>query len=181
MLDPATGRVTFLDLGLMGELRQEQRLDLIALVWALRMEDPGMLAVVVRRLCRATGPVDEAAFRAAIERIFYRAWVYGKGSFSGVMASLFSVLGEHHLQMRRELVLAIKAITQAEQLVSAIQPGLPLVRGHRRGSPGRSSRRSSARSWRRSGRARSRTCSWASSARRRRLATRSCRTSSRPS
>ena len=43
------------------------------------------------------------------------------------MASLFSVLGQHRLQMRRELVLAIKAITQAEQLVSAIQPGLALV------------------------------------------------------
>jgi ubiquinone biosynthesis protein len=127
VLDPATGRVVFLDLGLMGELRQEQRLDLIALVWALRMEDPALLALVVRRLCRATGPVDEAAFRTAIERIFYRAWVYGRGSFSGVMGSLFGVLGEHHLQMRRELVLAIKAITQAEQLVSAIAPGLPLV------------------------------------------------------
>jgi ubiquinone biosynthesis protein len=127
VLDQATGRVTFLDLGLMGELRQQQRLDLIALVWALKMEDASMLAVAVRRLCRATGPVDDVAFRAAIERIFYRSWVYGKGSFSGVMASLFTVLGDQHLQMRRELVLAIKAITQAEQLVSAIRPGLPLV------------------------------------------------------
>ena len=127
VLDPDTGRVTFLDLGLMGELRQEQRLDLIALVWALRMEDPGMLAVIVRRLCTATGPVDDAAFRAAIERMFNRTWVYGTGSFSGVMASLFGILGDQRLQMRRELVLAIKAITQAEQLVSAIQPGLPLV------------------------------------------------------
>jgi ubiquinone biosynthesis protein len=127
VLDPATGRVTFLDLGLMGELRQEQRLDLIALVWALRAEDPGMLALVVRRLCRATGPVDEVAFRAAIERIFYRAWVYGNGSFAAVMASLFSILGQQNLRMRRELVLAIKAVTQAEQLVSAIQPGLPIV------------------------------------------------------
>jgi ubiquinone biosynthesis protein len=127
MIDRATGRVTFLDLGLMGELRQEQRLDLIALVWALRLEDPRMLAIVVRRLCRATGPVDEAAFNAEIERIFYRSWVYGKGAFGNVMASLFNVLGAQHLQMRRELVLAIKAITQAEQLVSSIQPGLPLV------------------------------------------------------
>jgi ubiquinone biosynthesis protein len=128
VLDPKSGRVTFLDLGLMGELRQEQRLDLIALVWALRMEDPRTLATVVRRLCRATGPVDEAAFRAAIERIFYRSWVYGKGAFGGVMSALFQVLGDQHLQMRQELVLAIKAITQAEQLVSAINPGLPLIK-----------------------------------------------------
>ncbi len=127
VLDPASGRVTFLDLGLIGELRQEQRLDLIALVWSLRAGDPRMLARIVRRLCRATGPVDEGAFRASIERIYYRTWVYGEGAFGGVMAQLFGVLGEHHLQMRRELVLAVKAITQAEQLVSAIKPGLPLV------------------------------------------------------
>jgi ubiquinone biosynthesis protein len=128
VLDPASGHVTFLDLGLMGELRLEQRLDLMALVWSLRMEEPHLLARIVRRLCRATGPVDEAAFRAAIERIYQRTWVYGQGDFGAVMAQLFSVLGEHHLKMRRELVLSIKAITQAEQLVSAIQPGLPLVR-----------------------------------------------------
>ena len=127
VLDRASGHVTFLDLGLMGELRLEQRLDLMALVWSLRMEEPHLLARIVRRLCRATGPVDEAAFRAAIERIYHRTWVYGQGDFGAVMAQLFSVLGEHHLKMRRELVLSIKAITQAEQLVSAIQPGLPLV------------------------------------------------------
>ena len=155
VLDPATGRVTFLDLGLMGELRQEQRLDLIALVWALRAEDPGMLAIVVRRLCRATGPVDESAFRAAIERIFYRTWVYGNGSFSGVMSSLFGVLGEQNLRMRRELVLAIKAVTQAEQLVSADQARPAAGDRSSRRRPRASSARSSARSWYGSGRARS--------------------------
>jgi hypothetical protein len=36
MIDPSTGVVTFLDLGLVGELRQEQRFDLLALQ-ALRL------------------------------------------------------------------------------------------------------------------------------------------------
>ena len=40
MLDTKTGKLTFLDLGLVGELRQEQRFDLLALLWALTHGGP---------------------------------------------------------------------------------------------------------------------------------------------
>ncbi len=127
VVDPATGRITFLDMGLVGELAQEQRFDLLALIWALKSNDPGMLATIIRRLCVATGPVDEAAFHTSVERIFFRSWLYGGGSLGGVMTKLFDALGEQNLRMRRELVLAIKAMGQAEELVHAIDPDLPLV------------------------------------------------------
>jgi ubiquinone biosynthesis protein len=127
LLEPATGKVVFLDLGLMGELAEQERLDILALMWALRTKDPGMMASVVRRLCRAIGRVDEAAFRRSVERLFYRTWVYGQGSLGGVVAGLFETLGAHELRMRRELVMAVKAISQAEELVHAIAPDLPLV------------------------------------------------------
>jgi ubiquinone biosynthesis protein len=127
MLDPANGSVMFLDLGLMGTLRQEQRIDLLALIWALRSGDPQLLTAVVRRLCVAVGPVEDESFGAAMEQIYYRAWIYGGGAFGAVMSSLFMTLGDHNLRMRRELVLAIKAVTQAEELLRAIAPGMPLV------------------------------------------------------
>jgi ubiquinone biosynthesis protein len=128
MLDTQTGKLTFLDLGLVGELRQEQRFDLLALLWALRMEDPQALAGVARRLCVATGPVDEAAYQTAVERLFYQYWIYGSSSFSRMMSALFGTLGAHNLRMRRELTLAVKAMTQSEELMRAIDPGMPLVR-----------------------------------------------------
>ena len=127
LLEPTTGTVVFLDLGLMGELGEQERFDLLALIWALRTRDPGMMATVVRRLCRPIGHVDEAAYERAVERLFYRSWVYGHGSMGEVVAGLFEVLGAHHLRMRRELVMAVKAISQAEELVHAIAPELPLV------------------------------------------------------
>ncbi|MET0773408.1 MAG: AarF/UbiB family protein [Candidatus Limnocylindrales bacterium] len=127
LLEPATGKVVFLDLGLMGELGEQERFDILALVWALRTRDPGMMAKVVRRLCRPTGHVDEAAYQRAVERLFYRSWVYGQGSMGGVVSGLFEVLGAHHLRMRRELVMAVKAISQAEELVRAIAPDVPIV------------------------------------------------------
>jgi ubiquinone biosynthesis protein len=127
LLAPDTGKVVFLDLGLMGELGEQERFDLLALMWALRTRDPGMMATVVRRLCRPIGRVDEAGYERAVERLFYRSWVYGQGSMGGVVSGLFEVLGAHQLRMRRELVMAVKAISQAEELVHAIAPDLPLI------------------------------------------------------
>jgi predicted unusual protein kinase regulating ubiquinone biosynthesis (AarF/ABC1/UbiB family) len=111
----------------MGELRERQRFDLLALVWALQVKDPGLLATVVRRLCVSEGPVDEEGFKDAVERTFYRAWIYGSGNFGQVMGDLFGTLARYDLRMRREFTLAIKAIMQAEELIRAISPGLPVV------------------------------------------------------
>lgn len=127
MLDPETGRLTFLDLGLIGELRQEQRFDLLALLWSLQMGDPNALASVALRLCRATGPVDEGAFRAAVERLYYQYWLYGNASFSRMMSAMFATLRQQNLRMRAELTLAVKAMTQAEELMRSISPGMKLV------------------------------------------------------
>ena len=127
LVDQHTGILTFLDLGLVGELRQEQRFDLLALLWALKMEDPGALATVSLRLCVATGPVDAGTYRVAVERLFYQYWVYGSGSFGGMMSALFATLRANGLRMRKELTLAVKAMTQAEELLRALSPGMSLV------------------------------------------------------
>jgi ubiquinone biosynthesis protein len=127
MIDTETGTVTFLDLGLVGTLRQEQRLNLLALLWALRTKDPGTLASVVLHLCVATGELDEDRYRADIEQLFYQFWIYGGASFSRMMTALFAALRRHGLRMRSELTLAVKSITQAEELLRAISPGMALV------------------------------------------------------
>jgi predicted unusual protein kinase regulating ubiquinone biosynthesis (AarF/ABC1/UbiB family) len=44
-----------------------------------------------------------------------------------MMGALFATLRAHGLRMRKELTLAVKAITQAEELLRAIQPGMQLV------------------------------------------------------
>jgi ubiquinone biosynthesis protein len=127
LIDPHTGVLTFLDLGLVGQLAQEQRFDLLALLWAFRSEDPGALAAVSLRLCVATGHVDERAYATDVERLFYQHWRYGDASFSRMMTALFATLRANGLRMRRELTLAVKAMTQAEELLRAIAPDMSLV------------------------------------------------------
>jgi ubiquinone biosynthesis protein len=127
VLDTKTGRVTFLDLGLVGEIEAEQRIDLLALLWALRMKQPRALATVSLRLCVATGDFDEGAYRADVERLYFQYWVYGGASFSGMVSALSATLRKHGLRMRKELTLAVKSITQAEELLRAIRPDMKLV------------------------------------------------------
>ena len=47
VIDPETGTLTFLDLGLVGELDSGRRLQLLGLMWSLRERDPDGLATSV--------------------------------------------------------------------------------------------------------------------------------------
>ena len=127
VIDPETGVLTFLDLGLMGELDSNRRLQLLGLMWALRQRDPDGLATAILGLCERTGPVDEAAFRSDVRRLVYQYWKYGSGDFSPMMTALFGTLSSHGLRMDRALTLAVKSLVQAEELVRTLSPHLPLV------------------------------------------------------
>ena len=83
-VDPQTGIVTFLDLGLMGELSQTQRFDLLDLVWSFVHGDTQSIATVALRFTERHGPIDERAFRAEVERLYYQYWVYATGNTSAV-------------------------------------------------------------------------------------------------
>jgi ubiquinone biosynthesis protein len=127
VVDPATGTVAFLDLGLIGELDSSRRVQLMGLMWALRQRDPAGLATAILGLCERTGAVDEEAFRGDVRRIVYQYWLYGSGSFSAMMSALFRVLADHGLRLDKSLTLAVKALIQAEELVRTLSPELALV------------------------------------------------------
>ncbi len=127
VIDPATGSLTFLDLGLVGELDSNRRIQLLGLMWSLRGRDPDGLATAVLGLCERSGQVDEAAFRADMRRLFYQYWIYGSGDFSRLMSAMFGVLASRGLRLDQALTLAVKSLIQAEELVRTLSPTLPLV------------------------------------------------------
>jgi ubiquinone biosynthesis protein len=127
VIDPSDGSLTFLDLGLIGELDSNRRLQLLGLMWALRSRDPDGMASAVLGLCERSGPVDEAAFRSDMRRLFYQYWIYGSGDFSRLMSAMFGVLSNRGLRLDQALTLAVKALIQAEELVRTLSPGTPLV------------------------------------------------------
>jgi ubiquinone biosynthesis protein len=127
-IDPEDGRITFLDLGLVGELRQDQRLDVIDLVLSLQQQDAYGLAKVIPRLCTKTRPLDELAFGAMVDRVLKQEWTYGVDrSFGALMDKLVAGLGQFGLRMDGELTLAVKSMAQSEEAALALCPGAPLL------------------------------------------------------
>lgn len=127
VIDPETGTLTFLDLGLVGELDSGRRLQLLGLMWSLRERDPDGLATSVLAICERSGAFDEPAYRSDMRRLFYQYWIYGSGDFSRLMSAMFGVLSKRGLRLDQALTLAVKALVQAEELVRTLSPSLPLV------------------------------------------------------
>ena len=127
VIDPETGTVIFLDLGLVGELDATRRFKLLVLLYSINERDTGGVANAILALCERTRAIDEDAFRRHISRLVYQHWTYGKEAFSPFMTALFGVLSSYGLRLDKALTLAMKALVQAEELVRTLSPELPLV------------------------------------------------------
>jgi ubiquinone biosynthesis protein len=116
LVDPDTGRIVFLDFGLIGELRSDQRLTLIQLLFALKGADSGAIADALLGLGTPGSDFDERKFRADVDRMTRQYLIYG--SVDSVGAGISAVLGavfENGLRLDNDLTLAIKAVVQAEE------------------------------------------------------------------
>jgi ubiquinone biosynthesis protein len=126
-INPQTGVITFLDLGLIGELRSDQRLDLIDLMFSLQQGDSFSVAQAIRRLSVQTRPMNDLDYHAAVERILNQEWKYGDGSSFGVMMNkVMAELSRSGMRLNKQLTLAIKAMGQAEEVTNALAPGVDL-------------------------------------------------------
>jgi len=121
LVDPETGRIIFLDFGLVGELRADQRLTLIQLLYALKTADAPGIADSLIALGEPRPGWDERKFRNDIDRLTRQFLVYGK--VDSVGAAISAVLGavfENGLRLDNDLTLAIKAVVQAEETARAL-------------------------------------------------------------
>jgi ubiquinone biosynthesis protein len=124
-----SGEVIFLDLGLMGEITPQQRLDLANMIWALRQKDSVGLAQTALKLSIQMRPVDMAAFKQDVDRLVQRYLVYSESmaSFSTMLSETFSLMYQYGLRMNHELTIGLKAMTQAEEIVTTLVPNIDMV------------------------------------------------------
>jgi ubiquinone biosynthesis protein len=115
LVDPESGQIVFLDLGLVGQLKTEQRIDLLGLVYALKEVDLSGIADSLIALGKPTPAYDEEALRSSIDRLGRQYLVYGKAdSIGGALSGFLGAVFENGLQLDSQLTLAVKAIVQAE-------------------------------------------------------------------
>jgi ubiquinone biosynthesis protein len=123
LVDPETGVISLIDLGLCGELTLGQRFSLIQLVIVTRHRDVSGLAQVMRTLSRPFKRVDERAYMRDFERHVGRYLDPDVTvPMAGAVAASFDVLRDNGLRLDPELTLAIKALAQAEVIATTLRP-----------------------------------------------------------
>ncbi len=122
-----TGRVIFLDMGLMGSLALEDRFALGELIWALQDHDAGSVVRVLIVMCRSATSYDPAVLKHDIERLMNRNLLFSDSppDLSAMMRDLIDVLLRQDLQLRKEFVLAVKAIGQGESIMRTLMGDKP--------------------------------------------------------
>jgi ubiquinone biosynthesis protein len=129
LVDPETCRIIFLDMGMMGNLTTSKRMALGDLIWSLAEQDTRELGKTVLRLTTHFKEVDEERFLEDVDRLMKRYTAFaGLGiSLSGAMGAIFDGMYKAGLRLDAELTLAIKALIQAEEIVSTLDPNISLI------------------------------------------------------
>jgi len=119
--DPQTRRIVFLDLGLVGQLNQAQRIDLLGLIYAIKEIDIGGIGDGLIALGKPTATFDEAGFRSDIDRLAHQYLIYGKAtSLGSALGAFLGAVFDNGLRLDSQLTLAIKAVIQAEETARAL-------------------------------------------------------------
>ena len=91
--DPVADQIVFLDLGLVGQLDRQQRLDLLGLIYAINGRDIPGIADGLIALGKPSRGFDEVRFRSDIDRLARQYLIYGKADDPGIRAERVPVGG----------------------------------------------------------------------------------------
>lgn len=129
LVDLETSKIIFLDMGMMGNMTQEQRMVLADIIWSLHERDGQGLAQAVIGLSVPFKEVDESTFTHEIERMMKRYMMFQdeQMNLSAPMQDMMDAMRRSGLRLDPSLTLALKALFQAEQIVSELAPQLPLI------------------------------------------------------
>ena len=123
MADPASKRLVFLDMGLVGQLSSTQRVDLLGLIYALQAVDIPGIADGLIALGKPTAAFDEVQFRGDVDRLARQYLVYGGvSSIGGALTGFMGAVFNNGLRLESSLTLAIKAVIQAEETARVLAP-----------------------------------------------------------
>ncbi len=126
--DPVSNRIIFLDLGLVGQLDRQQRLDLLGLIYAIAGVDITGIADGLIALGTPLPDYDEKVFRSDIDKLARQYLIYGKADTLGAALGAFlSAVLNDGLRLDTELTLAMKAVIQAEETARALSVDIDLA------------------------------------------------------
>ena len=121
LADPISKQIIFLDLGLVGQLSAQQRVDLLGLIYSIKEIDIAGIGDGLLALGKPTRQFDEARYRDDIDRLARQYLIYGKAtSLGSALGAFLSAVFDNGLKLDSQLTLAIKAVIQAEETARAL-------------------------------------------------------------
>jgi ubiquinone biosynthesis protein len=121
LADPISKQIIFLDLGLVGQLNSQQRVDLLGLIYSIKEVDIQGIGDALLALGKPTRGFDEPKFRDDIDRLARQYLIYGKAdSLGGALSSFLGAVFNNGLILDSQLTLAMKAVIQAEETARAL-------------------------------------------------------------
>jgi ubiquinone biosynthesis protein len=127
VVDLASGRLTFLDTGMVGELDLPQRISLARFVLAFRDKDVSGLATTLRSLSKPFRTPDASTYERRFAQRIGPLIDPPPGHavpLQKLVAEALDVLRSTGYRLDSQLTLAVKAVAQAEAITSALVPGV---------------------------------------------------------
>jgi ubiquinone biosynthesis protein len=124
-----SGKIIFLDLGMMGQMTNEQRMALFDIIWSLQYGESRDLTNILLRLSTRYKDFDEEDLNRDIDRLVQRHVVYAQSTpeLSVIVQEALSLLYKYGLQLDRSLTIALKSLMQTEELVRSLAPELSFL------------------------------------------------------
>jgi ubiquinone biosynthesis protein len=125
VVELASGRLTFLDAGMVGQLDLRQRIKFARFLLAFRDKDASDLARTLRSLSEPFREPDASAFQREFERRIGPLIDQPPGRavpLQKLVSEAIDVLREAGYRLDPQLTLAAKAVAQAEAITSALLP-----------------------------------------------------------
>jgi len=129
LVDLDTGSIVFLDLGMMGQMTDEQRMALFDIIWSLKYGESRDLTNILLRLSTKYKEFNEEDLNQDIDRLVQRYVVYADSTpdLSTIVQEALNLLYKYGLQLDRSLTIALKSLMQTEELVRALAPDLSFL------------------------------------------------------
>jgi ubiquinone biosynthesis protein len=118
-----TGKIGFLDMGLMGELNRDARMALADVIVSMVEQDGYSLGKAVLRLSIPLpgASVDQSAFLEGMD-LFAKRYLAEGVSMDMALDAMQKMMGRYGLRLDRNFVLAFKSLMQADQIIRALDP-----------------------------------------------------------
>ncbi|MCA9979300.1 MAG: AarF/ABC1/UbiB kinase family protein [Anaerolineales bacterium] len=115
------GTIVFLDMGMVGTLGRDERLNLARLASAMQAVDVEEIAAVCFKLGQAQRKVDKAEVIREISAVMNK-YMGNQGAYDKMFGDLLPILSRYDIRMPRSLTMAMKSLSQSQDLVLQLDP-----------------------------------------------------------